>query len=156
MAEFSDYFEKQIGRGIYEGPLWQDGGAIRGYAGKDYQYGSGLGSFGRTLMRWAVPILKYLGSEGLQAGVNVGNDILAGQDVKDSIKRRAKESGTKIAADAVGAVTKKLRGSGMARKRRRKMPRRINKKSRGVKKRRTVRRRRTRRRARKNLTDIFT
>lgn len=126
---FDEYYARQSGRGVYTGKLWQKGGSIRGFAGREFQYGNGLGSFGRTLFRWAKPLLKYLGKQGLQAGVNIGSDILAGNDIKDAIKTRAKETGAAIAEDAATVVKKKLSGRGrkMARRRRR-APKRTHKK----------------------------
>lgn len=157
---FEDYYAKQSGGGVYEGPLWQDGGAIKGFRGRDLQYGTGFGAFGRILFRWAKPLLlesaKYLGRQGLKAGVNIGNDVLAGEDIKGSVSNRLKETGTQIASDAAEVVKKKLKGRGkmnkMARKRR---SRRINKKP-VIRRKQTVRRRRSRRvRVKKALRDIF-
>lgn len=141
---FDQYYTDQSGSGVYAGPLWQEGGAIRGFAGRDYQYGKGLGSFGRTLLRWARPLLKYLGNEGLKTGVNIGKDILSGTDIKEAVTNRAKETGSKIVGDTAEAVQRKLSGKGMARRKK-------TIKGRVVRKRRTVRRRR-----RKQKTqDIF-
>lgn len=158
---FDEYYAHQSGRGAYSGPLWQEGGAIRGFAGREFQYGNGLGSFGRTLYRWAKPILKYLGKEGLKTGVNIGNDVLAGQDIKESVSNRIKESGSQIATDAVAAVKKKLTGKGRRKKkkmaRRRRTGRKRTHKKPVVRRKVTVRRRRSRRkRVKRALTDIFT
>lgn len=153
---FEKYFLDQSGGGnIYEGPLWQSGGAIRGYAGRDIQYGSGLRSFGRAIMRYAKPILKYLGQQGLKTGVSIGSDVLSGNDVQESIKTRMKESGAAIIDDTAAVVKKKLTGRGMAR-RRRTYRKKTNKKA-STGRRRTVRRKRSKaRRGRKRLGDIFT
>lgn len=155
---FDDYYRDQSGSGVYEGPLWQEGGAIRGFAGREFQYGNGLGSFGRTLFRWAKPLLKYLGRETLKTGVNIGTDVLAGEDIKESVKRRAKESGSQIATDAAAAVKKKLSGRGRKKPmaRRRRSSRKGNKRP-VIRRKRTVRRKRSsRRRVKKALKDIFT
>lgn len=152
---FEDYYVDQSGSGVYQGPLWQEGGAIRGFAGRDYQYGTGLGSFGRTLYRWAKPILQYLGREGLKTGVNIGSDVVAGTDIKQSVSNRARETGSKIVGDAATAIQKKLRGKGMARRRRRGVRRRPKNKRPVIRRKRTVRRR-SRRRVKKTLKDIFT
>lgn len=140
------------GSGVYEGPMWQRGGAIRGFAGRDVQFGNGLGAFGRTLFRWARPVLKYLGKETLKAGSNIANDVLAGTSIKESARSRLKEAGTQIADDTAVAVKKKLMGRGrkkrtMAAKRRR----RINK--RPIRRKVAVRKRVRRKQA---LRDIFT
>lgn len=151
---FDDYYLQQ-GRGnVYEGPLWQAGGAIKGYSGRDLQYGKGFGSFGRAIWRFAKPILKYLGKQGIKAGVDIGSDVLSGKPVKETIENRLRETGTAVVDDAAGVVRQKLAGKGrMARRRRtaKKNKRPV------IRRRRTVRRRRsTRRRTKKSLADIFT
>lgn len=154
---FDDYYAQQSGSGAYSGPMWQEGGSIRGFAGRDFQYGNGLGSFGRTLYRWAKPIFKYLGREGLKAGMSVGNDVLAGSNIKDSVIKRAKESGSKIVTDAATVVQKKLTGKGMA-KRRRGTRGKSRKKTvkRTVSRRKGAVRRRSRRKRVKSAKDYFT
>ena len=121
------------------------------------QYGNGLASFGRMLYRFAKPLLSYLGKQTLKAGVSVGSDVMAGDDIKASLKRRAKESGAQIVEDAASAVKKKLTGQGrMARRRRRTGRKRAHKKP-TIRRRKTVRRKRaTRKRVKKALADIFT
>lgn len=161
---FENYYVDQAGNGAYTAPLWQEGGAIRGFAGREMQYGNGLGTFGRTLLRWAKPILKYLGREGLKTGVNIGQDLLENRDIKESVSERMKESGAQIATDAVAAVKKKLTGRGRKSRKgrkKKKMARKRRTKTRGNKKpvarrRKTVRRRRSRRkRVKRALSDIF-
>lgn len=159
-SEFDSYYLNQSGSGTYSGPLWQDGGSIRGFSGRQYQYGDGFKVFGKSLPRWARSIMKYLGREALQTGVNVGSDVLAGKDIKTALTDRVKETGSNIASEAVAVAKKKLTGKGrkksqdMARRRRR--TRKTNKRP-VVRARRTIlRRRRTRRRrVKKALTDIF-
>ena len=151
--------DRYYGRGAYEAPLWQEGGAIRGYAGREHQYGAGLGSFGRVLWRLAKPILGYLGKKTLKTGVALGGDVLEGENIKAAAVKRLKETGSQLADDAATVVKKRLTGKGkkknMARRRRRAEPRKqVYKKTRrrpAIKKRRTTRRRRV-----KALKDIFT
>ena len=148
--------DRHYGRGAYEAPLWQEGGAIRGYAGREHQYGAGLGSFGRVLWRLAKPILGYLGKKTLKTGVALGGDVLEGENIKAAAVKRLKETGSQVADDAATVVKKRLTGRGkMARRRRRAVPRKqVYKKTR---RRRTIKKRRTTRRRRvKALKDIFT
>lgn len=149
---FDNYYAQQGKGDVYEGPLWQSGGAIRGYAGRDLQYGRGLGSFGRAIWKYARPILKYLGKTGIKTGVEIGSDVLAGKPVQESVTDRLKTNGAAVVDDAANLAKKKLTGRGkMARKRR---AVRKHKKAPTRRKRTFKRRRSTRRKTR--LTDIFT
>ena len=147
--------DRHYGRGAYEAPLWQEGGAIRGYAGREHQYGAGLGSFGRVLWRLAKPILGYLGKKTLKTGVALGGDVLEGENIKAAAVKRLKETGSQVADDAATVVKKRLTGRGKMARRRRAVPRKqVYKKTR---RRRTIKKRRTTRRRRvKALKDSFT
>lgn len=91
----------------------QAGTGIAGYSGVRYQKGHGF--FGRLLSGAVFPILKYLGKKALNTGVNIGSDILQGENIKTSMKRRLKTTGLDIAEDALEKV-KKQKGSGRKRK----------------------------------------
>lgn len=150
---FDDYYSQQGKGNVYEGPLWQAGNGIRGYAGRDLQYGRGLGSFGRMIWRYAKPILSYLGKQSIKAGVDIGSDVLSGKPVKETITKRLKDSGAAVIEDAAGLAKRKLVGNGrkkMARRRRRRNKKGATRKKGAVRKRRS-----TRRRSKKSLSDIF-
>lgn len=91
---------------------WQSGGALpmfvggrvqRGYGRFRTQRGNGLGGVLRRLFRSAVPFLirggKEVGRHALKAGVNIGEDVLAGKNAKTAAESRLTE--------ALGNVTKK-------------------------------------------------
>ena len=91
---------------------WQTGGALpvfagarmqRGFGRFRAQTGNGLGGVLRKLFRSAVPFLirggKEVGRQALKAGVNIGEDILAGKNAKTAATNRARE--------AVGNLTQK-------------------------------------------------
>jgi hypothetical protein len=145
---------------------YQRGGAIRGFAGPEWQVG-GRFSFGRFIWRHARPLLKFLGREALHTGVDIGKDVLAGQSIKEAAISRAKETGKAIARKALSKAEDKLNlldnaepidtqeGSGMAR-RRRKAPRRKTPRKRINRVRRSKRASVLKRRPKvKHLSDIF-
>jgi hypothetical protein len=101
LLPFDEYYINQAGTGI------------AGFAGVRYQKGHGF--FGRLLSQAILPILKYLGKKAVNTGVNIGTDILQGENFKDSIKKRMKSTGFDIAEEALEKV-KKQRGSGRKRK----------------------------------------
>ena len=68
----------------------QKGGNLPAFHGTRFQRGYGLGSIFRGLFRWAVPHLqedaKMLGKKALQTGVDVAQDVLAGENLKTVTK----------------------------------------------------------------------
>lgn len=86
------------------------------YYGRHSQHGHGIGSLFRSVGRMALPFLKsigsYFGRQALNTGVNIGNDMLAGQRFKDAASNRLGETTEKIFDD----VGKRLQG-GQGRKR---------------------------------------
>lgn len=78
------YYSQQAGNGL---PV---------FAGAAFQRGHGLGSLFGGLARMAMPLLKSgaktLGREALKAGMHVAGDVMAGQNVKSSLKRHAKQA----------------------------------------------------------------
>ena len=74
----------------------QKGGNLPAFQGARFQRGYGLGSIFRGLFRWAVPHLKQgakmLGKKALQTGVNVAQDVLAGENLKTAVKRQGKKA----------------------------------------------------------------
>ena len=74
----------------------QKGGNLPAFHGARFQRGFGLGSIFKGLFRWAVPHLKQgakmLGKKALQTGVNVAQDVLAGENLKTAVKRQGKKA----------------------------------------------------------------
>ena len=89
----------------------QKGGSLPAFRGATIQQGYGLGSILKGLYRWAVPHLssgmKAVGREALKGGLNVAQDVLEGQDLKDSTLKRVNEAGKRLAnsQDTSGAQT---------------------------------------------------
>lgn len=82
---YTEYYLNQAGCGfsaVYSGPIFQ-----KGY---------GIGSFLGGLFRCAFPILKktssVVGAEILKSGCNVLSDVSRNENVKNSIKKRGKET----------------------------------------------------------------
>ena len=74
----------------------QKGGNLPAFHGARFQRGYGLGSIFKGLFRWALPHLqqgaKVLGKKALQTGVQVAQDVLAGENVKTATKKRVKQA----------------------------------------------------------------
>ena len=74
----------------------QKGGNLLAFHGARFQRGYGLGSIFRGLFRWAVSHLqegaKMLGKKVFQTGVDVAQDVLAGENLKTATKKRAKQA----------------------------------------------------------------
>ena len=66
------------------------------FHGARFQRGYGLGSIFKGLFCWAMPHLqhgaKVLGKKALQTGVQVAQDVLAGENVKTATKKCAKQA----------------------------------------------------------------
>lgn len=59
-------------------------------AGKRFQRGFGFGGFLSGLFRSALPILKSVGKSALKTGISVAGDVLEGEKVDSSLKRRGR------------------------------------------------------------------
>ena len=108
----------------------QKGGKLPAFQGARFQRGYGLGSIFRGLFRWAVPHLKQhaemLGKKALQTGVNVAQDVLAGENFKTAVTKQGKK--------ALGLTSQKSPQSGAGKKgTKRKAQRRNNSSSPGKK-----------------------
>ena len=140
---------------------YQRGGAIRGFAGPEWQVG-GKFSFGRFIWRHARPLLKFLGKQAVRSGAEVGYDLLDGQPIKESIKTRGEQAVKRIVNKAKRKkeedevpLLDEQEGSGMARRRRRRIVRKSPRKS--IKRVRRSRRSSVKKRRPnvKHLADIF-
>ena len=68
----------------------QRGGNIAGFYGARMQRGYGIGSIFKSLARYAIPLFKQgakvVGKRALQAATEVGQDVLQGKNVRESVK----------------------------------------------------------------------
>jgi hypothetical protein len=98
----------------------QRSGNITGYRGARTRRGYGIGGIFKSLARYAIPLFKQgakvVGKRALQAAAEVGQDVLQGKNVKESVETH----GGKVVKDFAeqGARTL-LRQTGHGRKRRR-------------------------------------
>ena len=85
----------QFGHGLagFTGYDYQRGHGLTGFTGDEYQLGHG--PFG-PILKFAKPILKYLGRKALEWMGGVATDVVAGDDIKESAKRRLKQTALDI------------------------------------------------------------
>lgn len=132
--------------------LSQAGSGISGFSGIRYQRGSGF--FGRLISGGILPIIKkvlpYLGKKAMDVGLDIADDVMGGENFKESAQKRLKGSAKGVAADAI-AKMKQMRGSGIRRRKRRRGAKVKPQKKRKTRRKAitTIKRRRTRRRRRK-------
>ena len=133
----------------------QAGTGISPFYGVPYQKGHGF--FGRLFSNVISPALKYIGRAALQTGVNIGSDVLEGQNLKQAATDRLKEAGktaaNKALIEARNALMKQ-QGSGLRRPRGRVTKRRKCIKARlPTKKRKTTTKRGPQSKRNKRITD---
>jgi hypothetical protein len=113
--ELLDYYLNQAGSGIV------------GYSGVRFQRGNGW--FSRILSNTIIPIGKFLGKKALKTGMNIGSDLLKGENLKSSIKNQLKSTGMEVAEEALDKIRRfRQTGTGKS-KRRRKSRKKSYKKS---------------------------
>ncbi|GFW39824.1 uncharacterized protein F54H12.2 [Trichonephila clavipes] len=105
----------------------QIGSGLTHYKGINSQKGYGIGGIFRRLFRAALPFLvkggKTIGKEVLMTGSRVASDVLSGENFKEAVKTRSKESGKKLAQKAIDRVQSMV-GKGQY-KRKRQMPKKL-------------------------------
>ena len=73
----------------------QRGGNITRYRGERFQRGYGIGGIFKSLARNAIPLFKQgakvVGKRALQAATEVGQDVLRGKNVRESVKTHGGE-----------------------------------------------------------------
>ncbi len=101
---FVDYYTNQAGSGLahFEG----------------YKYQRGHGFFGNLFKNILRPLGLYLGKQALSAGVNIGKDVLSGQNFKDSLKNNAKNTAKSILIDSAEKVGQLRNGKRRIKKKR--------------------------------------
>lgn len=100
----------------------QAGSGLPVYGGVAVQKGHGLGSILSGLFRTALPVLKKVGAtvgkEALKGGLDVASDVMGGDSLKQSLKRRARERGQsflgRVASGKVIPPRRKRRKSGFS------------------------------------------
>lgn len=104
----------------------QAGSGLAGYSGYKFQRGHGF--FGNIFQHILKPLGQYFGKQALSTGIGIGSDILGGENLKESAKKRLKMTGENVLNDAVKRATKFAQtGKGRKRRRRRKKSKKINK-----------------------------
>ena len=92
---YEDYYVRQVGGGLLV------------FVGARVQRGHGLGSLFGGLIRSAMPLIKRgvlaLGKGALKPGLGVAGDVLSGQSIKSSAKRRLKETGKYMVSKMLGS-----------------------------------------------------
>lgn len=79
--------------------LNQAGSGIAGFQGVKHQRGHGF--FGSLFSKIIQPLAKYLGKQVIKTGVGIGQDFIAGENIKSSVKRNLKSTGKDILSDAI-------------------------------------------------------
>lgn len=112
--DYEDYYLNQSGNGMSV------------FHGARMQRGHGLGSFLSGLFRNAWPLIKTgakaFGKQFLRTGLQIANDVVEGQELKDSSKRRIPE-GIKAFTSSSDFTNQ----SGSGRKRRKRSLKRLTK-----------------------------
>lgn len=96
----------------------QYGGTMNVFRGRRLQKGHGIGGVLRGLFRSAMPLIKKgvksLGKVALETGVQVANDVMAGEKLKSSLKKRSKQAGRTLINRATNVIGQQ--GGGRKRK----------------------------------------
>ena len=108
----------------------QSGSGIGGYQGFQDQRGHGFFTpFASLFQNILKPLGAYLGKKALSTGMDIGGDILNGENLTNSLKKRFKTTGNKIISDAADrAKLFAQTGKGRKRRRRRRKKQKTNKK----------------------------
>ena len=102
---YVDYYTNQAGSGLAH------------FQGTQYQRGHGF--FGTLFQNILKPLGRYLGRQALETGVNLGGDLLKGENFKDSLKKNAKATSKNMLNDTIARAQKFAQtGSGRRRRRR--------------------------------------
>lgn len=142
-TDFDAVFSPQTGSG-YDN--------INLYRGNPYQKGYGIAS---TLLRFSIPLLKFIGKHGLKTAMNVGGDLMTNENRLDKqmLKRRMKEGFIGMSRDGLNRASSYLdsqEGGGLRiYKRRRKSTQTRGKKPRVIRRKRKTTK--TKRKPRKKL-----
>lgn len=103
---YINYYDKQAETG-------QVGGSITAFTAPRYQTGFGF----RSMLTNFLPFVKNAGKTLLNSGVGIGNDILSGENVMQSLKKRGKAAATGLAEDACEELARQKQSGGGGTKR---------------------------------------
>lgn len=95
-----EYYLNQAGTGFapFSGLRYQKGNGFSPYTGVRYQRGNGF--LGRLWKGITLPLLKYIGRQGIEAAGNIVREVSENpSDVKDVIKKEAKRLAGKAIED---------------------------------------------------------
>ena len=87
---------------------WRGGGALHYFFGARVQRGHGLRSLIGVLLRSVAPLTRRgvvaLGKRALRTGMQIAEDVVAGQNIKQVAKRRATDAGTDLVRNILAAT----------------------------------------------------
>ena len=82
---YNDYYTRQVG------------GALPYFVGAKVQRGHGLGSLLGGLLRSVAPLIRRgavaVGKRALRTGMQIADDVMTGQNIKQAAKRRVTDAG---------------------------------------------------------------
>ena len=106
---YEEIYTNQAGTGISMIP----------FQGYKYQRGHGFfSSIWKFINPLIKPLGKYLGKQALSTGMAIGTDVLKGENIKASAKKRLKETRSQVLNDAIDRA-KLFAQTGKGRRRRR-------------------------------------
>ncbi|GFW25039.1 uncharacterized protein F54H12.2 [Trichonephila clavipes] len=82
----------------------QIGSGLTHYKGINFQKGYAIGGIFRAALPFLVKGGKTIGKEVLMTGSRVASDVLSGENFKEAVKTRSRESGKKLAQKAIDRV----------------------------------------------------
>ena len=89
--------DKDFYKTYYINQAEQNGGNLPAYYGALSQRGYGIGSWLKGLFRWASPKLSSaasaVGRAALKEGAGLAQDVLSGENLKDSATKRLRQTG---------------------------------------------------------------
>ena len=92
--------------------LNQAGSGLPVFVGSRHAKGHGIGNVLSGLVRLAVPMLKRTGKavmkEGLRTGLDVLHDVVGGENIKSSVQRRARQTGSRLVKRAANNIGQQL------------------------------------------------
>jgi len=93
----------------------QSGHGVQTFHGVPYQRGGSLGGLFKGLFRMIIPLAKSagkaIGRQAIHTGLNIANDVLSGQNVKQAAVRRVRIGSKKLVKQAKQATKQHGRGA---------------------------------------------
>ena len=117
--DWDNFFQAQIiqsGHGVFQGYPYQ-----RGFGNRSLR-GHGIGNIFRSLFRILAPVAKRVGKavgkQAFKTGAEIATDVVAGDNFKESFKRRGKVG----VENLINKGVSKLKGDGIGSRKRRREP----------------------------------